>query len=255
MTGPAADPDVAVYALRLGDDALVLAQRLAEWSAKAPDLEEDIALTNIGLDLLGQARSLLSYAGQVEGAGRTEDDLAYLRDERAFTNLQIVEHPNGDFATTIARQLCFSTYQCALYAELSSSADDTIAAVAGKGVKEATYHCDHAEQWTLRLGDGTDESHRRMQEGLERVWPYVEEMFIPDALTGRLVEQHIAVDPAGLRPAWDARVAEVLATATLSRPSAGAKPAGGRRGVHTEPFGFLVAEMQHLHRCYPGATW
>ena len=253
MTGPGTD--LVTYALRLGDDALVLAQRLAEWSAKAPDLEEDIALTNIGLDLLGQARSLLSYAGEVEGAGRTEDDLAYLRDERAFTNCQIVEHPNGDFATTIARQLCFSTYQRALYAGLSASADGTLAAVAAKGVKEATYHCDHAEQWTLRLGDGTDESSQRMQAALQAVWPYVEEMFRPDPLTDRLTAERIAVDPAGLRPAWDARIEQVLAAATLSRPGVGAKPAGGRRGVHTEPFGFLLAEMQHLHRSYPGATW
>lgn len=257
MTAPAADlaADVAGYALRLGDDALVLAQRLAEWSAKAPDLEEDIALTNIGLDLLGQARSLLQYAAEVEGTGRTEDDLAYLRSERAFTNLQLVEHPNGDFATTIARQLLFSTYQRALYEQLATGADDTLAAVAAKGVKEAAYHCDHAEQWTLRLGDGTAESSRRMQAALEELWPYVDEVFRADGLTDRLRTAGIAVDPAGLRPGWDARIDRVLAQATLSRPAVGAKPAGGRRGIHTEPFGYLLAEMQHLHRSYPGATW
>ncbi|MDQ6650965.1 MAG: phenylacetate-CoA oxygenase subunit PaaC [Actinomycetota bacterium] len=255
MTSPVLPADVASYALRLGDDALVLAQRLAEWSAKAPDLEEDIALTNIGLDLLGQARSLLQYAGELEGAARTEDELAYLRQEREFTNCQLVEHPNGDFATTIARQLCFSTYQRALYAGLTASADETIAAVAAKGVKETTYHCDHAEQWTLRLGDGTAESSRRMQSALEQVWPYVAELFGADELTDRLAAAQVAVDPASLRPAWDARIDEVLAEAGLRRPVVGAKPGGGRRGVHTEPFGYLLAEMQHLHRSYPGATW
>ena len=158
-----AGPDLVAYALRLGDDALVLAQRLGEWSATAPELEEDVALTNIGLDLLGQARSLLSYAGEVEGAGRDEDDLAYLREEREFPNCQLVEQPNDDFAATIARQLYFSTYQLELYRALRGSADPTLAAVAAKAVKEVAYHRDHATMWTLRLGDGTEESHERMQ--------------------------------------------------------------------------------------------
>ncbi|MGZ4597766.1 MAG: 1,2-phenylacetyl-CoA epoxidase subunit PaaC, partial [Actinomycetes bacterium] len=173
---------LAVYALRLGDDALVMAQRLGEWIAHAPQLEEDVALGNIGLDLLGQARTLLTYAGAVEGAGRSEDDLAYLREERAFLNLQIVEHPNGDFAVTMARQLFFSTYQLALYDRLRHSTDETLAGVAGKAVKEVAYHRDHATQWVLRLGDGTDESHRRMQAGLEVMAPFVEEMFTSDDL-------------------------------------------------------------------------
>ena len=171
------------YALGLGDDALILAQRLGHWIARAPQIEEDVALGNIGLDLLGQARLLLTYAG--EATGQSEDDLAYLREEREFTNLQIVEHPNEDFAVTIARQLVFSTYQLGLYERLQRSTDETLAAIAAKAVKEVDYHRDHATRWTLRLGDGTDESHARMQAGLERIWPYVAEMFDPWARQAR----------------------------------------------------------------------
>ena len=251
----AAAQEISAYALRLGDDALILAQRLSAWSSRGPDLEEDIALTNIGLDLLGQARSLLTYAGEAEGRGRTEDDLAYLREEREFTNLLLVEQPNGDFAHTIARQLYFSTWQLALWEGLLDSADETIAAVAGKAVKEVDYHRDHAVQWTLRLGDGTEESHRRMQAGLDALWPYVAEMFVVDDLERSLVAAGVAVDAAASRPGWDAFVDGVLAEATLTRPDDGWTPYGGRRGMHTESFGYLLAEMQHLHRSHPGATW
>jgi len=246
---------VAAYSLRLGDDALILAQRLGEWIANAPQIEEDIALGNIGLDLLGQARMLLSYAGGVEGAGRDEDDLAYLRDERDFTNLQIVEQPNGDFAVTMARQLLFSTWQLQLYDELRVSTDATLAAVAAKAVKEVAYHRDHAVQWVLRLGDGTAESHARMQAGLEQMWPFVDEMFVGDELESALVDEGVAVDVAALRPAWDEFVDGVLAEATLERPVASWTAKGGRRGLHSEAFGYLLAEMQHLHRSHPGATW
>jgi ring-1,2-phenylacetyl-CoA epoxidase subunit PaaC len=246
---------VATYALRLGDDALVLSHRLSEWVASAPQLEEDIALANIALDLLGQARLLLSYAGEVEGEGRDEDDLAYLRDERDFVNLQLVEQPRGDFAVTIARQLLFSTYQLALYEALQASADDTLAAIAAKAVKEVDYHRDHAAQWTLRLGDGTEESHARMQAGLARMWPYVPELFGSDALTDDLARQGVAVDPATLRAPWDAAVDAVLAEATLERPTATWTAHGGRRGIHSEHLGYLLAEMQHLHRSHPGASW
>lgn len=251
----ARDADVAAYALRLGDDALVLAQRLAEWTARGPDLEEDIALTNIALDLLGQARMLLGHAGSVDG--RTEDDLAFLRDEREFVNVQLVELPNGDFAATIARQLVFSGYQRLLYRELTGSADDTLAAIAAKAVKEVTYHVDHAVQWTLRLGDGTAESHRRMRAGLDRIWPYVDELFDSDELTARLAAAGIGVDPATLRPEWTEEVAAVLAEATVPMPAPAEPPrtAGGRRGLHTESFGYLIAELQHLHRSHPGARW
>ncbi len=252
---PVAMPALATYALRLGDDALVLAHRLGEWIAAAPQLEEDIALGNIGLDLLGQARTLLTYAGDVEGAGRDEDDLAYLRDERDFLNVQLVEIPNGDFAMTVARQLVFSTYQLALYDALCGSSDETLAGIAGKAVKEVDYHRDHATQWVLRLGDGTAESHRRMQDGLAAVWPYLDELFTTDDLEQDLVRAGVAVDSAALRPGWDAYIDDVLAQATLERPGAGWTARGGRRGVHSEAMGFLLAEMQHLHRSHPGASW
>src|ERR1019366_4298543 len=221
------------YALRLGDDALILAQRLGEWVSSAPELEEDVAMANIALDLLGQARALLAYAGEAEGDGRTEDDLAYFRDERQFSNLHIVELENGDFAQTIARQLLFSSYQLELYRRLQNSRDETLAGVAGKAVKEVAYHRDHATQWTLRLGDGTDESHRRMQAGVERGWPYVDEMFRSDPREQTLAADGIAVDVAARRPAW-----EEEGTA-----------------LPREVLGYLVAEMQPLARSHPGARW
>ena len=256
-TAVATDPrDVAEYALRLGDDALILAQRLSEWSARAPELEEDMALTNIALDLLGQARNLLTIAGDCEGDGRTEDDLAFLRDERQFRNLRIVEQLNGDFAHTIVRQLLFSTYQLELYAELQHSSDEGLAAVAAKAAKEVTYHRDHAVKWTLRLGDGTDASQGRMEAALERLWPYADELFETDALTQRLVDSGVASDPELLRATWDPFVASVLEQATLAIPEIGDRhPRGGRRGEHGEVLGLLLAEMQWLHRSHPGATW
>ncbi len=248
-------PAVAQYAQRLGDDALIMAQRLGEWISGAPELEEDVALANIALDLLGQARSLLTYAGQAEGRGRTEDDLAYFRDEREFASLQIVELADGDFAEAMARLLAFSGYQYELYQRLSRSRDETLAAVAAKAVKEVAYHRDHATQWTLRLGDGTEESHRRMQAGLTRVWPYVDEMFGTDSLEQALAADGVAVDASGLRPAWTAYIAAVLRDATLTCPETAAAPGGGRQALHTEQFGRLLAEMQYLARCHPGARW
>ncbi|TDD68736.1 phenylacetate-CoA oxygenase subunit PaaI [Jiangella aurantiaca] len=247
-------PRVA-YALALGDDALVLAQRLGEWVARAPELEEDVALANIALDLLGQARTLLRYAGDLEGAGRDEDALAYWRDDRDFRNALLVELPNGDFAVTMARQLVFAAYQYELYDRLRASSDDTLAAVAGKAVKEVHYHRDHATQWVLRLGDGTDESRRRMVAGLATVWPYADELFQPDDATAALVADGVAVDPPTLREPWTSYVEGVLAEAGLELPEAAAPRSGGRRGLHTEHLGFLLAEMQHLHRSHPGATW
>jgi ring-1,2-phenylacetyl-CoA epoxidase subunit PaaC len=243
-------PPLAAYALGLGDDALILAQRLGEWVARAPQMEEDVALANIALDLLGQARTLLTYAGQIEGAGRDEDDLAYLRDDRDFRNVQLTEIPNGDFAVTMARQLVFSAYQYELYTALASSTDPTLAGLAGKAVKEVAYHRDHATQWVLRLGDGTDLSHARMQAGLDQVWPYTEELFDP---ADHLPEA--AVDPAALRPAWQGYLTEVLSEATCHQPEPAWRSRGGRDGLHTEHLGHLLAEMQHLHRSYPGATW
>ena len=252
---PLAPADLSAYALRLGDDALVLAQRLGEWSARAPELEEDLALTNVALDLLGQARTLLTYAGEVEGAGRDEDALAYLREERAFVNALLVEQPNGDFACTIVRQLLFSTYQLALYEQLVRSADETIAAIAAKAVKEVAYHVDHARLWTLRLGDGTDESHARMQAALDALWPYAAELLSSDALFERAAAAGVGVDPATLRDGVLADVEATMRAATLTRPADGWEPSGGRDGRHTESFGLLLAELQHLHRSHPGATW
>ena len=248
-------PPLATYALRLADDALVLSHRLGEWISVAPAIEEDIALGNIGLDLIGQARTLLTYAGEVEGRGRTEDDLAYLRDEREFLNVQLVEIPNGDFGVTMARQLVFSVYQLGLYQQLEGSADPTLAGVAAKAVKEVAYHRDHAVQWVIRLGDGTEESHRRMQAGLDTVWPYVDELFEGDEVELELADTGIAVDPADLRGAWSDSIAAVLVEATLEQPTPRWRARGGRHGIHTESLGFTLAEMQHLHRSHLGASW
>jgi ring-1,2-phenylacetyl-CoA epoxidase subunit PaaC len=242
------------YALRLADDALVLSHRLADWSSRAHDLEEDIALTNIALDLLGQARELLTYAGEIEGLGRGEDALAYLRTEHEFLSCLLVEQPNDDFGVTMARQLYFSTYQHALYQRLLSSTDERFSAIATKALKEVEYHRQHAASWVIRLGDGTDESRRRMQRGLERLWPFVGELFEADEVTGRLASG-IGVDPASLQPEWDAFITSVLAEATLTRPDRNWLPGTGRKGRHSEHLGYMLAEMQYLHRLHPGATW
>ncbi|WP_432073324.1 1,2-phenylacetyl-CoA epoxidase subunit PaaC [Streptomyces wuyuanensis] len=230
-------------ALALGDDALVLSHRLGEWAGHAPVLEEEVALANIALDLLGQARTLLSLVGD-------EDELAYLREERAFRNLQLVEQPNGDFAHTIARQLYFSTYQRLLYGQLAAG-DSELTGLAAKAVKEVAYHQDHAEQWTLRLGDGTAESHERMQRACDALWRFTGEMFQP--------VEGLDVDREALRSAWLESVTTVLKRATLAVPDTadtGAWSAGaGRQGLHTESFGRMLAEMQHLHRSHPGASW
>jgi len=246
-----AEQDVANYALRLGDDSLILAQRLGWWISRAPELEEDVALGNIALDLLGHARSFLTYAG---GAwGKTEDDLAYFRGETQFRCAHLVEHPNGDFARTIARQLVVSTFQHLLYGRLIDSADATLAAISAKAVKEVDYHQDHSYQWVLRLGQGTKESRRRMLNGLELTWPYIAELFDDDELIERL--EGIAVRPSSLRVEFDARIAEVLAEAELEVQDVPRALGGGRGGRHSEYLGFILAEMQVLAREHPGATW
>ncbi|QQQ76056.1 phenylacetate-CoA oxygenase subunit PaaC [Saccharothrix sp. 6-C] len=254
--------DLTAYCLMLGDDALVMSQRLAEWCSRAPELEEDVALANIALDLLGQSRMLLTRAGEVEGAGRDEDALAYLRDERDFRNVHLAEiecgpFAGGDFATTVARLLVFSSWKLAQYSRLRGSADPVLAAVAAKGLKELAYHRDHAAQWVVRLGDGTEESHRRMRAGLARVWPFLAELFTAHAVELRLAG--VAVDPAELRSEVDGVLDAVLAAAGLTRPedvpAARVNGLAGRDGVHTEAFGYLLAEMQHLHRSLPGASW
>lgn len=247
--------EVAQYALRLGDDALILAQRLGEWSSLAPELEEDLALTNIALDLLGQARFLLTRAGELEERGRSEDELAFMRGEREFLNCLLVEQPNGDFAQTIARQLFFSAYQLPLYERLTASADESLAGVAAKAVKEVAYHRDHAAKWTVRLGDGTAESHARMQDAVDRLWPYTHELFESDPLLERLAGAGVAVDASSLCAPWHEFVEATVAEATLTLPVTGWRPGGGRRGEHTEGFGHMLAEMQWLHRSHPGAEW
>ena len=243
--------DVAEYALRLGDDALILAQRLGWWISRAPELEEDIALGNIALDEIGHARSFLTYAGAAWG--KSEDDLAYFRGEDGFRSSYLVEQANGDFGKTIARQLVISVYQHELYSRLVDSADATLAAIAAKALKEVDYHRDHARQWALRLGDGTEESNRRIAAGLVSVWPYVDQLFQDDELIERL--GGVAVRPSELREPFDAYIAAVLAEAGLEVPQVPHAMTDKSRRRHSEHLGYLLAEMQVLAREHPGATW
>ncbi|GAB2621396.1 1,2-phenylacetyl-CoA epoxidase subunit PaaC [Kocuria arenosa] len=249
--GAKAPEDVARYALYLGDDALMLAQRLGWWIARAPELEEDIALANIALDLLGHARFFLTYAGTAWG--KTEDDLAYFRDEEEFRSCRLVEQENGDFGQTIARQLIFSYYQYELYRRLVRSSDPTLAAIADKALKEIEYHQDHASQWILRLGLGTEESKRRVQAGLYYMWPYVDELFHDDELIESLGDA--AVRPSSLRADFDRRIAAILDEAELSVPEVLGAWGGDRSGQFSEQRGHILAEMQVLARQHPGATW
>lgn len=249
--GRTASADVAEYALRLGDDALILSQQLSRWIARAPELEEDVALGNIALDLLGHARSLLHYAGTFDG--RSEDDLAYFRDEPEFLCAWLFAQENGDFAKTIARQLVVSTYMFELYMRLTASDDETLAAIAAKAVKEVEYHRDHAVQWTLRLAGGTEESRRRMLRALTDIWPFVEELFRDDPLIDRL--DGIAVRPSTLREDFDAVVHAVFREENVDVPDVAASAGGGRHGRHFSALGFILAEMQVLARQHPGATW
>jgi ring-1,2-phenylacetyl-CoA epoxidase subunit PaaC len=249
--GAEAPEDVARYALYLGDDALMLAQRLGWWIARAPELEEDIALANIALDLLGHARFLLTYAGTAWG--KTEDDLAYFRDEEEFRSCRLVEQENGDFGQTIARQLIFSYYQYELYRRLVRSTDPTLAAIADKALKEVEYHQDHASQWILRLGLGTEESKRRVQAGLTYMWPYVDELFHDDELVESLGD--VAVLPSSLRADFDRRITAILDEAGLSVPEVLGAWGGDRSGQFSEQRGHILAEMQVLARQHPGATW
>ncbi len=243
------------YLLRLGDDGLIAAQRLGEWSARAPEMELDIALSNVALDQLGAARLFLTYAGEVEGAGRDEDALAYLRDDTEFRNAQLVELADADFATAIAKLLFLSAYQHVLYDKLTASADRQVAAIAAKTVKESAYHLDLAALWAVRLGDGTDESHRRMQAAVNEVWPYTNELFESDPVARAVAEAGTGVDPAELREPWLATMTKVLGDATVEIPDDSWQPSGGRSGHHTEALSYLLAEMQVLHRAYPGARW
>ena len=245
--------DVAEFALRVGDDALVLSQRLGHWISRAPELEEDIALGNIALDQLGHARSFLTYAGGLNG--KSEDDLAYFRSEDEFRSIELFEQPNGDFAVTIARQFVVSYYQFELYSRLTQSTDATLAGIAAKAVKEVDYHRDHSTQWVLRLAQGTEESRRKMIHGFKVIWPYVDELFVDDELTARLAASGAAVEPSSLRADFDRLTGEVLAEADLEVPQVPAARGGGRQGKHSEHLGYMLAEMQVLARQFPGASW
>jgi ring-1,2-phenylacetyl-CoA epoxidase subunit PaaC len=251
--------DLAAYCLMLGDDALIMSHRLQQWLARAPELEEETALANIGLDLLGQARLLLTRAGKADSTDRTEDDYAFGRVEREFRNVRLAEVTDADFAGLVARLLVFSTWRLALLGGLRESADPVLAAVAAQGVREITYHRDYAAQWVVRLGDGTDYSRGRMATGLAAVAPLVPELFEPSAIERRLAAAGVAADPAGLRAEFDAVLGQVLAEAGLDWPQmpglAGVQGRAGREGVHTEALGYLLAELQSVARAMPGATW
>jgi ring-1,2-phenylacetyl-CoA epoxidase subunit PaaC len=255
-----ATPAHIEYVTRLGDNALVLGQRLAEWCGHGPALEEDLALTNISLDLIGQARLLLAHAGRLEDAGRDEDAFAYFRDEPQFRNWTLVELPNGvakheDYAVTIARNFLFSAIQVPLWEALTGSTDADLAQIAAKSVKEARSHLRHAGDWLVRFGDGTPQSHRRAQAALDRLWPYTNELWVADEVERAAATDGIGVVVADLKPAWDATVDAALAQATLSRPADSAFVSTGKQGVHSEHLGFLLAEMQTLARQHPGARW
>ncbi|MCA0201484.1 MAG: phenylacetate-CoA oxygenase subunit PaaC [Proteobacteria bacterium] len=243
------------YTLRLGDDALILSQRLGEWCGHAPALEADLSLTNVALDLIGQATLFLTYAGEIEGKGRDADKLAFHRDVNKFRNSLLVEQPNGDFGRTIARQFIFSTYQRALYQELMRSSDPRLAEIAAKALKETTYHAELAAEWVVRLGDGTEESHERVEDGFEWCWRFVEELFTAEPADAGLISAGIAVDPAKLRASFDATLAATFAEATLALPKYPRPVTGGRKGHHSEHLGHLLAEMQFLPRAYPDAVW
>jgi ring-1,2-phenylacetyl-CoA epoxidase subunit PaaC len=243
------------YLLRLGDDRLVLGHRTSEWCGHGPILEEDIALTNIALDLVGEANLLLQRAGQVEGKGRDQDALAYLRNDREFRNALMVELTRGDFGYTIVRQFLFSTYALRQWEALTSCADADLAGIAAKAVKESRYHVRHSAEWLARLGDGTDESHARAQDALDDLWRYTGEFFMTDAVEQELVKQKLAVDSSTLEAAWKRDVAETVARATLRLPADGYMQRGGRTGFHSEHLGNMLAEMQVLPRTHPGATW
>lgn len=246
---------IATYALRLGDDSLILGQRLSEWCGHAPALEVDLSLANVALDQVGQATHFLNLAGELEGKGRDSDALAFRRDVMDFTNCLLVEQPNGDFAQTIARQLLFSHYQELLFTALTGSKNATIAAIAAKAVKETSYHATLASDWVIRLGDGTDESKRRMVAGLDWMWRFADELFVVDDVDQAAIKAGVGVDKAALRPAWDVRIDAVLAEATLVRPAPRRATTGGRIGRHSEHLGHLLSDMQFLQRAYPGATW
>lgn len=243
------------YILRLADDHLILGQRLGEWCGRAPTLEEDLALANIALDLIGQARALYTHAAEIEGEGRDEDQLAFLRYEREYRNALIVEQPNGDFACTIVRQFFVAAFMKPFWEAMQRSTDATLAAIAAKALKEVSYHLRHTSEWVIRLGDGTQESHQRMVDALDDMVIYTGELFEMDAVATAMAEQGVGVDAAALADEWRATVDTVLAEATLELPEVPHMQSGGRSGVHTEHLGHILSDLQYMQRTYPGMTW
>jgi len=246
---------LVLYVLRRADDALILGHRLSEWCGHAPMLEEDMALANIALDLLGQARELYDYAARVEGRGNDEDKFAYLRDVRQYRNLLLTEQPNGDFARTMVRQFFYSAFADLYWRAMMRSSDATLAAIAAKSEKESAYHLRHSSEWIVRLGDGTDESNARAQDAVDELWAYTGEMFAVDDSERGLIDAGIAVDPAGLKPQWLKTVTGIVAEATLSLQKSDWMQQGGRIGHHSEHLGHLLSELQSVQRSFPGATW
>ena len=249
------DDSLFRYLLRLGDTSLVLGQRLGEWIGHSPALEEDLGLANLSLDLVGQARLLLTYAGEVEGKGRDEDALAFFRDAPQFMNLTLAEQPNGDFAQTITRQVLLDAWQLEMYEALANSSDTRLAAIAAKAVKESRYHYRFSSGWLIRLGDGTEESHRRAQNALDGLWRFTDELFAADELDEQMATAGIAPRLAELQPRWTGQIDAVVREATLQKPASSRYSWHGKRGVHTEHLGHMLTEMQHLQRTYPGAQW
>ena len=246
---------LVLYVLRRADDALILGHRLSEWCGHAPMLEEDMALSNIALDLLGQARELYSYAAKVEGKDNDEDKFAYLRDVRQYRNLLLVEQPNGDFAHTLVRQFFYSAFADLYWRAMMKSADATLAAIAAKSEKESAYHLRHSSEWIVRLGDGTEESHSRTQTGIDHLWAFTGEMFATDDSERGLIDDGVAIDPATLRQQWLKTVSAVVSEATLDLPKNDWMQLGGRSGRHSEHLGHLLSELQSMQRSFPGATW
>jgi ring-1,2-phenylacetyl-CoA epoxidase subunit PaaC len=246
---------ITKYAVRLGDDALILGHRLSEWCSSAPFLEEDLALTNVALDFIGRARMFYSYAAELTGGDCTEDSFAYLRDCRDFTNLLIHELPRGDFAFTMARQYLVDEYNMRYMERLLDSADETLAAIAAKAIKESRYHLRRSRDWVVRLGDGTDESRARLQSAIEDLWGYIPEMFEMDELETGLADAGIAVDSAALKAGWESAVRATLAEATIELPEGDWAVRGGRQGMHTESLDHLLSDLQFMQRAYPGLQW
>ncbi len=243
------------YLIRLGDDSLILGHRLSEWCGHGPILEEDIAMTNLSLDLIGQATNILQYAGEVEGKGRTEDDIAFLRFDKDYKNLLLVERPNGDFGLTMMRQFLFDAYRKPLFERLMNSSDEQLAAIAAKSLKETKYHLRHSSEWVIRLGDGTEESRQKMQDALDELLKYTAEMFYADDVDHDLIERGVIPSMDGLKEEWSATVNAVLEEATLTIPTNNWEQKGGRVGLHSEHMGYILTELQYMQRAYPGMEW